>query len=105
VYPPLRANSVDGSSSEVAAFVVFELAVATAAFAAFGRVRFARAISAAAFGMRLPAGVASIALMLTLKFDRLIEHATWRRNAGVGAICGCSNLRRRVQQRTASERP
>jgi hypothetical protein len=35
-------------------------------------IRFARAISAAAFGLHLMAGAASVALMLTRKFDRLI---------------------------------
>jgi hypothetical protein len=35
-------------------------------------VRFARAISAAAFGLHLLASVAARALMMTLKFDRLV---------------------------------
>jgi hypothetical protein len=71
-YPQLWEDLVDGSSPVAAALVAFELTVATAAVAAFGRVRFTRAISAAAFGLHLLASAASVALVLTLKFDRLI---------------------------------
>ena len=71
-YPQLWANLVGGSSPEVAALVAFELAVATAAVAALDRVRFARAISAAAFGLHLLASVAALSHMMTLKFDRLV---------------------------------
>ena len=71
-YPQLLRDLLDGSDPVRIALVAFELAVAAAAVAAFRRVRFTRAISAAAFGLHLLASAAAVALALTPSSDRLI---------------------------------